>query len=176
MIIGTVKSKSTIDKMVKTRFALVPIPTSDGDWIWLENYYVFDDTISVFRGRCKDYTCKANFFYSRVENTKKKLRFWVDDTRPAPEGYYLALTTNSMIQMIREVRSPECRSYMEIEVIDLDHDAGDYANEGGDYIKILEWMEKEGINDIPVRFHSMNPVGVQNMRAIAEKNNWKILY
>ena len=60
-----------------------------------------------------------------------------------------------------------------IELIDLDHDAGDYARfGGGDYIRILDWLEETGRN-YPIRIHSQNPVGVQNMRRIIEKNGWK---
>lgn len=55
-------------------------------------------------------------------------------------------------------------------LIDLDH-----ASEGGDYIKLLDWLEAKNIVDTGYSFHlhSMNPVGVQNMRAIIEKNGWR---
>lgn len=60
-------------------------------------------------------------------------------------------------------------------VIDLDHDAGDWNKEGGDYIKILDWLEEQGIVDTGYFFHihSMNPVGVENMRRIINKNGWR---
>lgn len=60
-------------------------------------------------------------------------------------------------------------------LIDLDHDAGDYASKGGDYIKLLDWLEAKNIVDTGYSFHlhSMNPVGVQNMRAIIKKNGWR---
>lgn len=58
-----------------------------------------------------------------------------------------------------------------ILVIDIDHDAGDYAKDGGDYIKLLDWLEETGRN-YPIRIHSQNPVGVQNMRRIIQKNGW----
>ena len=60
----------------------------------------------------------------------------------------------------------------EIELIDIDHDAGDYAEDGGDYIKLLEWLEETKRN-YPIHIHSMNPVGVSNMRAIIQKNGWQ---
>lgn len=56
-------------------------------------------------------------------------------------------------------------------LIDLDHDAGDYYQYGGDYIRLLDWLEETGRN-YPTRIHSMNPVGVENMRAIIERNGW----
>ena len=56
-----------------------------------------------------------------------------------------------------------------IDYIDIDHDAGEYVNDGGDYIKLLDWLEETG-RDYPIRIHSMNPVGVANMRAIIQRN------
>ena len=65
--------------------------------------------------------------------------------------------------------------YYSIPHIDIDHDAGDYAWDGGDYIKVLDWLEEMGYNVI-VRIHSMNPVGVANMRAIIQRNGWKEVF
>ena len=59
-----------------------------------------------------------------------------------------------------------------IEVIDIDHDAGEYVDCGGDYIKLLDWLEETG-RSYPIRIHSMNPVGRENMRAIIRRNGWK---
>ena len=61
---------------------------------------------------------------------------------------------------------------LNIEVIDLDHDAGEFACMGGDYIKLLDWLESTNRN-YPIRIHSQNPVGVENMRRIIRKNGWK---
>ena len=60
----------------------------------------------------------------------------------------------------------------DITLIDIDHDAGDFAYDGGDYIKLLDWLEETGRN-YPIRIHSANPVGVMNMRRIIERNGWK---
>lgn len=58
------------------------------------------------------------------------------------------------------------------EMIDIDHDAGEmFSKAGGDYIKLLDWLEETGRN-YPIRIHSMNVVGVANMRAIIERNGW----
>jgi hypothetical protein len=59
-----------------------------------------------------------------------------------------------------------------IELIDIDHDAGVYFQYGGDYIKLLDWLEETGRN-YPIRIHSQNVVGRQNMRAIIERNGWR---
>lgn len=99
------------------------------------------------------------------------MKLWIDDVRPAPYGYVLATSVNLAIAMIQKA---EELSYP-IEVIDIDHDAGDYAHLGGDYIKVLDWLEETG-RSYPIRIHSMNPVGVANMRAIIRKNNWKEIF
>lgn len=100
------------------------------------------------------------------------MKLWIDDVRPAPEKYNWAKTVNEAKYHI-EWWEVHCKQYDEEGlIIDIDHDAGDYACDGGDYIKLLDWLEATGRN-YPIRIHSMNPVGVQNMRAIIEKNGWK---
>ena len=92
---------------------------------------------------------------------------WVDDIRKPPVGihYLYAQSTNQAIRIIQ--------AFMPyIDCIDIDHDAGDFVSDGGDYIKILDWMEEENIS-IPIHIHSMNPVGVRNMRAIIQHNGWE---
>ena len=96
------------------------------------------------------------------------MKLWVDDVRPAPEGYCWVASVNDAKNFI-EVS--ESRSSKRIELIDIDHDAGDYASDGGDYIKLLDWLEETGRN-YPIRIHSMNPVGRENMRAIIRRNGW----
>ena len=95
------------------------------------------------------------------------MKIWVDDVRPAPEGYVWSTSVALTIGLVAGYES----SGQIIELIDLDHDAGDYARLGGDYIKILDWFEKTG-RSYPIRIHSQNPVGVQNMRAIIQRNGW----
>lgn len=67
---------------------------------------------------------------------------------------------------------PHIQHCYRIEFIDIDHDAGDYASDGGDYIKLLDWLEETG-RDYPIHIHSMNSVGVENMRRIIQRNGWK---
>lgn len=102
------------------------------------------------------------------------MRLWIDDIREAPRDYIWIKDTNSALRFIR-LHSDE------IELIDLDHDAGDYAKLGGDYIAILRELQRLARNPriqmdfshIKFRLHSANPVGVLNMRAIIEDNGWK---
>lgn len=107
------------------------------------------------------------------------MKIWIDDVRPAPEGYQHCKSVASAKCFIRwcekitkENEEQGFSSYYKIELLDIDHDAGEYAELGGDYIKILDWLEETGRN-YPIHIHSMNPVGVENMRKIIQKNGWK---
>ncbi len=97
------------------------------------------------------------------------MKLWIDDVRPAPEGYVWVKSVNKAKHYISVW---EYQMLKEIELIDIDHDAGDYACDGGDYIRLLDWLEETNLN-YPIHIHSMNPVGVANMRAIIERNGWK---
>ena len=70
----------------------------------------------------------------------------------------------TIIQIQETVNKP-------VELIDIDHDAGDFVNDGCDYIKLLDWLEETGRN-YPIHIHSMNAVGAENMRRIIERNGW----
>jgi len=62
-----------------------------------------------------------------------------------------------------------------IELIDIDYDAGDYSAFGGNYIRLLDWLEETGRN-YPIRIHSANAVDVVNMRRIIQRNNWREVF
>ena len=120
------------------------------------------------------------------------MKLWIDDVRPAPEGYiWCKSESHAMIAIeesehlkdyhihkisphrlngnLKHIRKIE---HYTIELIDLDHDAGDYIYQGGDYIRLLDWLEETGRN-YPIRIHSQNAVGVANMRRIIQRNGWK---
>ena len=127
------------------------------------------------------------------------MKIWLDDVRPAPEGYVWCKSVNEAQENImrtesrvseimdvatRRLNALDLRAYQsilkiasrrDIELIDIDHDAGDYASDGGDYIKLLDWLEETGRN-YPIRIHSANAVGVENMRRIIERNGWKEVF
>ena len=103
------------------------------------------------------------------------MKLWIDDVRPAPEGYVWCKSVSEAKDTIRaeehhKISFPD--SAYRIELIDIDHDAGDYVSQGGDYIKLLDWLEETGRN-YPIHIHSMNPVGVENMRRIIQRNGWR---
>lgn len=108
---------------------------------------------------------------------------WVDDVRPAPDsGWYVCRSVNEAIFTFGRLAQISNLLGCRWEVIfSLDHDAGEYACDGGDFIKLLDAMEhyyewahtehKEG-DDFKIHFHSANPVGVENMRRIVEHCPW----
>ena len=102
---------------------------------------------------------------------------WVDDVRPAPKTHYTNFKTYIPVRSVNEAKSlitdiTRLGFGNIIEYIDIDHDAGEYAKYGGDYIELLNWLEETGRN-YPIHIHSMNPVGVENMRRIIQRNGWK---
>lgn len=103
------------------------------------------------------------------------MKLWIDDVRPAPSGYFCCRSVNEAKEVIKKYSNRidfDNNPVDNIELIDIDHDAGIYASQGGDYIKLLDWLEETGRN-YPIRIHSMNPVGSANMRAIIKRNGWK---
>ena len=93
------------------------------------------------------------------------MRLWIDDLREAPEGFLRVYTVNQAKRAIEYFEKKDG-----IELISLDHDAGDYGPP--DYIKVLDWLEETG-RSYPIHIHSQNPVGVENMRRIIERNGWR---
>ena len=82
------------------------------------------------------------------------MKIWVDDLRAVPAGYVGAHSVNETIHIIEEAEAQG----IEIEVLDLDHDLGDCAFDGGDAIKIFDFLvERETYYNINI--HTSNPVG-----------------
>ena len=92
------------------------------------------------------------------------MKIWLDDLRPAPQGYKAVKSVNEAIATIIEAEAQG----IEIEIMDLDHDLGDYAGDGGDAIKFLDWLaERETF--YPIELHTANPVGRANMERMIER-------
>jgi len=104
------------------------------------------------------------------------IKIWVDDERPTPdETWYRCKSVFDTIFLLGALSqlAPD-----DDILLDIDHDSGQQQKWGGDFIKILEYLE-DGYHDEPnpvpfikVHFHSANPVGVKNMRAIVEHCPW----
>ena len=100
------------------------------------------------------------------------MKIWVDDVRLMPSGYDIhCQSVNDTIGVIEYI---EMKQKERIDLLDIDHDAGDFRCDGGDYIKILDWLEEKNIS-IPIRIHSGNIVGRQNMERIIKHNGWTLI-
>ena len=106
-----------------------------------------------------------------------KFGLWIDDIRMPPDNFYyegevVKWTRTFSTQMAKSIINTSEEKNKKYDLISLDHDAGDFARFGGDYIKLLDWLEETGRN-YPIHIHSMNPVGVANMRRIIQRNGWE---
>jgi hypothetical protein len=92
------------------------------------------------------------------------MKIWLDDVRPAPDGFVLAHSVNEAIMLIEYAETTGAG----IELIDCDHDLGDYFNDGGDGIKLLDWLcERQTF--YPIALHTANPVGKENMERVIKR-------
>ena len=97
----------------------------------------------------------------------KMLKIWLDDIRPAPEGFICCRSVKEAELIIRKAE----QFGLTIVNINCDHDLGIYAKLGGDGIKLLDFLVERG-TFYPVFLHTMNPVGRQNMQNMIDRY-WK---
>ena len=115
------------------------------------------------------------------------MHIWLDDIREVPEIYenypvrdekgfgmntYVVYKVKSVDDAITLTKSAIDNNRYDGYLFDLDHDLGDYAKDGGDAIKFIDWLV-ENYHDknmnFKFHFHSMNPVGVENMKNAVSK-------
>lgn len=138
-------------------------------YFWdLENNGYRQFHVSRFEGITKSTPMASDDLIS--EDIENGVKCWIDDVRPAPDSSYRVFkSTNDFMDLVDEI------GWEKIALVDIDHDAGDYEKDGGDYIKCLDYLEFIEAKDMKIKLHSANPVGVKNMRAIIkknEKNGW----
>ena len=102
---------------------------------------------------------KGKIDYGMETDTNIHIKIWLDDERPAPEGYVHCHSVNEVINRINQSEIDK----VYIDLLDLDHDLGDYAKDGGDGIKLVDWLA-ETKKFYPIKLHTMNPVGRENMQ------------
>ncbi|MFA4845738.1 MAG: cyclic-phosphate processing receiver domain-containing protein [Patescibacteria group bacterium] len=83
------------------------------------------------------------------------LNIWIDDLRPAPEGFVHVHTLADLRALLASSDEP-------IEVMSFDHDLGDGEPDGYDIIK---WIVDHHLDRYPaeIRTHSANPTGAENI-------------
>ena len=95
------------------------------------------------------------------------MKLWIDDIRPAPDGFIWCKSVN---QAKAAITAYEHQYSCDNILIDLDNDAIDY-------LKILDWLEEKSIVDTGYFFkiHSKNPVGIMKMKDIIRYNGWRLV-
>jgi hypothetical protein len=85
------------------------------------------------------------------------VKLWLDDIRPCPDGYTHARSVNEAIKLLER---GDCA------YASLDHDLGDFAEDGGDGFKLVLWIaEHDRWPSDGIRVHSANPPGMARMLA-----------
>ena len=92
------------------------------------------------------------------------MKIWLDDLRKAPTGYITARSVNEAKTIIEKAEAES----EEIELIDCDHDLGDFADDGGDGIILLDWLLERGTL-YKIVLHTANPVGRDNMQRMINR-------
>lgn len=124
-------------------------PARDNDTI--------DEAQNDIGGAVSDYTVKGK-------------KIWIDDIRPAPDGFKWIKTVNDFIDYACE------NGVDDVVLFDTDHDAGEFLFEGGNYVVCFQYLERCGVRDVLIHIHSSNPVGANSIRKIItrnKKNGWR---
>ena len=95
------------------------------------------------------------------------MKLWIDDIRPAPDGFIWCKSVN---QAKAAITAYEHQYSCDNILIDLDNNAADY-------FKILDWLEEKNIVDTGYFFkiHSKNPVEIVKMEDIIRHNGWRLV-
>ena len=92
------------------------------------------------------------------------IKIYLDDEREAPKGYVRTYSVNETKKLIEKSES----NNIEITEINVDHDLGDYVSDGGDAIKLLDWLVERNTL-YPIVIHTMNVVGRNNMQRMIDR-------
>lgn len=95
----------------------------------------------------------------------RKIKIWLDDVRPAPDETWWAVKSVNQAKIV--IRAAENMEDTTIQ-LSLDHDLGQWAKDGGDGIKLLDWMA-ETKRFYPVELHTQNVVGFENMSRLINR-------
>lgn len=91
---------------------------------------------------------------------------WLDDLRPAPEGWAWCKTVEEAIAIFNIWSIENCKA------LSLDNDLGEGIREG---YQLVDWMERHNAwpRSIPT-IHSMNPVRAEYMRKVIRQHYTKL--
>ena len=89
------------------------------------------------------------------------MKLWLDDNRPAPDGWTWAKTASEAIKWLM--------AGSDITDISFDHDLGEGNGDGHDVVSLVEELVYAGRIKMPeMAVHSANPVGAQKIHLAIE--------
>lgn len=92
------------------------------------------------------------------------MKIWVDDIRPAPDGWEWVKTSQEAIDLIESICQPGML-WVPFEKMSLDHDLG-----GDDTSRrIVLWMCENDFWPVETVVHSANPVGIEWLEGMIER-------
>lgn len=94
------------------------------------------------------------------------MKIWVDDIRVAAPDYVWCQSVNQAIGLIQNCITENSP----ITHLAIDHDAGEFYKKGGDYIKVLDYLEMIGYKNLNIKILTNNPYAAQKYRLIIQKN------
>lgn len=99
-----------------------------------------------------------------------EINIWLDDIRPAPDGFIWVKTVNEVICLFLHYQNLD-KMKCDINIISLDNDLGEGQEEG---YKVLDEIEEIYKNNIgiflpnEIRVHSANPVARKRMEMVID--------
>ena len=93
------------------------------------------------------------------------MKLWIDDVRPAPEDYIWIKSTNQFLRLFNSAVANSADP-LDIEEISIDHDAGNFADDGEDYINILDQLENFYHTIFILPFHELKTFHPKSLRQL----------
>ena len=104
------------------------------------------------------------------------ISLYLDDLRPAPDGFILVKTVSQLIYKLDELKELD----QEVNILSLDHDLGENEPTGYDFVKYLIELGQYNPNIYPkqIFLHTADGVGRDNMFKLLEryKPDWVKLH
>lgn len=86
------------------------------------------------------------------------MKIWLDDVRPVPDDTWVHChSVNEILDIFENTPAKD------VEEVSLDHDLGDYFEDGGDGWRVVDWMAAFDYWPQVIFVHSANFTGVKRM-------------
>lgn len=97
------------------------------------------------------------------------MKLWIDDFREAPPTWRHCRSVNSSIAFIKYCM----KENIPITDIAIDHDAGEYFPQGGDFMKVMDYLEEVNYTNIAFKILTSNPYAAMMYETIIKRNKYR---